>query len=93
MPSASAQTRLMPRQPAMASTEDAAAEPFAVASPLKTGIICQATRRARLTREGLARELQARGRARATVTRRLSTIAGFCKYAMEEELLDHLPEG
>ncbi len=36
-------------------------------------------------------ELQARGRARATVTRRLSTIAGFCKYAVEEELLDHSP--
>ena len=27
--------------------------------------------------EGFARELEARGRARATVTRRLSTIAGF----------------
>jgi integrase len=31
------------------------------------------------------------GRARATVTRRLSTIAGFCKYAVEEELLDRSP--
>ena len=41
--------------------------------------------------EGFARELQARGRARATVTRRLSTIAGFYKYAVEEELLDHFP--
>jgi Phage integrase, N-terminal SAM-like domain len=39
--------------------------------------------------EGFARELEARGRARATVTRRLSTIAGFYKYAVEEELLDH----
>jgi integrase len=39
----------------------------------------------------LARELEARGRARATVTRRLSTIAGFYRYAVEEELLDHLP--
>jgi integrase/recombinase XerD len=37
--------------------------------------------------EGFARELEARGRARATVTRRLSTIAGFYKYAVEEELL------
>ena len=27
----------------------------------------------------------------ATVTRRLSTITGFCKYAVEEELLDHSP--
>jgi integrase/recombinase XerD len=38
--------------------------------------------------EGFARELEAAGRARATVTRRLSTIAGFYKYAVEEELLD-----
>jgi integrase/recombinase XerD len=38
-----------------------------------------------------ARELEARGRARVTVTRRLSTIAGFYKYAVEEELLDHSP--
>ena len=36
--------------------------------------------------EGVARDLEARGRARATVTRRLSTIAGFCRYAVEEEL-------
>ena len=41
--------------------------------------------------EAFARELEARGRARATVTRRLCTIAGFCKYAVEEELLDHSP--
>src|SRR6202167_389952 len=41
--------------------------------------------------ECFARELEARGRARATVTRRLSTIAGFYKYAVEEELLDHSP--
>jgi integrase/recombinase XerD len=41
--------------------------------------------------EMFARELEARGRARATVTRRLCTIAGFCKYAVEEELLDHSP--
>jgi integrase/recombinase XerD len=41
--------------------------------------------------KGFARELEARGRARATVTRRLSTIAGFYNYAMEEELLDHSP--
>ena len=37
--------------------------------------------------EGFARELEARGRARATVTRRLCTVAGFYKYAVEEELL------
>jgi site-specific recombinase XerD len=37
--------------------------------------------------EGFARDLEARGRARATVTRRLCTIAGFYRYAVEEELL------
>ena len=41
--------------------------------------------------EGFARELEARGRARATVTRRLSTIAGFYRYAVDEDLLDHSP--
>jgi len=41
--------------------------------------------------ETFARELEARGRARAAVTRRLSTIAGFYRYAVEEELLDHSP--
>jgi hypothetical protein len=35
--------------------------------------------------EGFARDLEAKGRARATVTRRLSTIAGFYKYAVEED--------
>src|SRR5215469_9728777 len=34
-----------------------------------------------------ARELEARGRARATVTRQPCTIAGFYTYAVEEELL------
>jgi integrase len=41
--------------------------------------------------ESFARELEARGRARATVTRRLCTIAGFYRYAVEEDLLDHSP--
>jgi len=41
--------------------------------------------------ECFARHLEARGRARATVTRRLCTIAGFYRYAVEEELLDHSP--
>ena len=41
--------------------------------------------------ETFARELEDRGRARATVTRRLCTIAGFSRYAVEEELLDHSP--
>jgi integrase/recombinase XerD len=41
--------------------------------------------------ESFARDLEGRGRARASVTRRLCTIAGFYKYAVEEELLDHSP--
>jgi integrase/recombinase XerD len=41
--------------------------------------------------ESFARDLEAKGRARATVTRRLCTIAGFYKYAVEEELIDHSP--
>jgi integrase/recombinase XerD len=41
--------------------------------------------------EGFARDLEDRGRARATVTRRLCTIAGFYKYAVEEELIEHSP--
>jgi site-specific recombinase XerD len=39
---------------------------------------------------GYQRDLETRGRARATVTRRLCTIAGSYKYAVEGELLDHL---
>ncbi len=41
--------------------------------------------------ECFARDLEAKGRARATVTRRLCTVAGFYKYAVEEELLNHSP--
>ena len=41
--------------------------------------------------ECFGRDLEAAGRARATVTRRLCTIAGFYRYAVEEELLDHSP--
>jgi integrase/recombinase XerD len=41
--------------------------------------------------ELFARDLEARGRARATITRRLCAVAGFYQYALEEELLDHSP--
>jgi integrase len=41
--------------------------------------------------ETFARDLEAKGRARATVTRRLCTVAGFYRYAVEEELLEHSP--
>jgi integrase/recombinase XerD len=40
---------------------------------------------------GFAWELEVRGRARATVTRRLCTIARFYRYAVKEELLEHSP--
>jgi site-specific recombinase XerD len=50
---------------------------------------CFAVRRADI--EGFARDLEERGRARAMVTRRLSTIAGFYKYAVEEDLLSTSP--
>jgi integrase/recombinase XerD len=36
-----------------------------------------------------ARDLEAAGRAHATIARRLSTIAGLYREAVEEELLDH----
>jgi integrase/recombinase XerD len=41
--------------------------------------------------ECFARDLEAKGRARATVTRRLCAIAGFYRYAVEEDLLDRSP--
>src|SRR5271166_2756066 len=41
--------------------------------------------------ECFGRDLEARGRTRATVSRRLCTVAGFYRYAVEEELLDHSP--
>src|SRR3974390_2084120 len=41
--------------------------------------------------ECFARDLEAGGRARAPTTRRLCTIAGFYKYAVEEELPGHSP--
>jgi integrase/recombinase XerD len=41
--------------------------------------------------ECFARDLEAKGRARATITRRVCTIAGFYRYAVEEDLLDHSP--
>jgi len=52
-------------------------------------VTLSAVRRAGL--EGLAREPEASGRARATVTRRLSTIAGSGKYAGQEELPGRSP--
>ena len=62
---------------------------MACATTPSTSLPLFAVRRADI--ETFARELEGRGRARATVTRRLSTIAGFYRYAVEEELLDHSP--
>jgi site-specific recombinase XerD len=41
--------------------------------------------------EAFARELERRGRARATVARRLCTVTSFYRYAEEERLLAHSP--
>src|SRR5215470_10879846 len=53
------------------------------------GLRLFAVRRADI--ECFGRDLETAGRARATVTRRLCTVAGFYRYAVEEELLDHSP--
>jgi site-specific recombinase XerD len=41
--------------------------------------------------ERFARDLEAKGRARSTVSRRLATIAGFYRYSVEEDLLANSP--
>src|SRR5690348_11631135 len=41
--------------------------------------------------ECFGRDMEANGRARATIARRLCTIAGFYRYAVEEDLLEHSP--
>lgn len=41
--------------------------------------------------ECFGRDIESRGRARATIARRLCTISGFYRYAVEEELLEHSP--
>ena len=45
----------------------------------------------RATIESFARDLETRGRARATVTRRLSAIAGFCKHARRNSRITPQP--
>jgi integrase/recombinase XerD len=42
--------------------------------------------------ECFARDLEARGRARATITRRLCTIAGFYRYAVERDGASATPD-
>ena len=41
--------------------------------------------------ECFGRHMEACGRARATIARRLCTIAGFYRYAVDEDLLEHSP--
>jgi site-specific recombinase XerD len=41
--------------------------------------------------ECFGRDMEANGRARATIARRLCTVAGFYRYAVEEDLLEHSP--
>jgi integrase/recombinase XerD len=45
----------------------------------------------RKAKQCFGRDMQTAGRARATIARRLCTIAGFYRSAVEEELLDHSP--
>jgi site-specific recombinase XerD len=41
--------------------------------------------------ECFARDLEDRGKARATVARRLCTVVGFSRYAEEEGVIEHSP--
>ena len=41
--------------------------------------------------ESFARHLEVRGRARATIARRLGTVTGFYRYAVEEGVIEHSP--
>ena len=41
--------------------------------------------------ECFGRDMESHGRARATIARRLCTVAGFYRYAVEEDLLEHSP--
>lgn len=55
----------------------------------RRGVTLFSARRADI--ESFARDLEAKGQARSAVSRRLATIAGLNKYAVEEDLLDHSP--
>jgi integrase/recombinase XerD len=41
--------------------------------------------------EGFGRDMETRGRGQPTIARRLCTIAGFYRYAVEEELVEPSP--
>ena len=107
MAAATASTPLVPVQPAFTGAERPALAGFLAgyrglireaytldlrqfASWCRTlALLLFSVRRADI--ETFARELEALGRARATVTRRLCTIAGFYKYAVEEEFPSQSP--
>src|SRR5215211_7503265 len=59
--------------------------------PRAPSTTCACSASAGLTWSGFARDLEARGRARATVARRLCTVAGFYRYAEQEGLLERSP--
>ena len=75
-----------PRAPRRRPTGVPAAIHHLVPRPFP-GPVRRPPRRHRVLRPGT----EARGRARAAVTQRLCTIAGFYRYAVEEELLDRSP--
>jgi integrase/recombinase XerD len=52
---------------------------------------CACSRRAAPTSSASPATWKSAAGARATITRRLCTIAGFYRYAVEEELLEHSP--
>jgi hypothetical protein len=54
-----------------------------------TNCIYSGTKRADI--ESLGRDMEANGGTRATIARRLCTIAGFYRYVVEEDLLEHSP--
>lgn len=53
------------------------------------GRACHLFQARRADIEGFGRDMETRGRARATIARRLCTIAGVYRYAAEEDLLEY----
>ena len=72
-------------------TREAYAWTCASSPPGALSITCCCSRPAAPTSSASPATWKPRGRARATITRRLCTVTGFYRYAVEEELLDHSP--
>ena len=70
-------------------------EAYALDLRLYTGWVTSAGMRLfevrRVHIEAFARDLEANGRARATIARRLGTITCFYRYAEQEGLIEHSP--